>query len=279
MGSLRPIWRGLRLIEHVFTGALVSLYLSLAAVLVRPPVWTPSVVRWWHARLCRALGIRVRVRGRALPGRLLVANHISWLDVPVLGAQAELVFLSKSEVRHWPLVGWMAAVAGTLFIERGANQVGRAGGQLADEIARGRTPVIFPEGTTSEGLEVRRFHARLFAVAQRPGFEIQPVALRYRRGADETPDAGVAFVGDELLLVNLWRVIRHPDLIAEVRFLPSIQVRPGEDRRSLSLRARASILEALGLDDPPKARSALPFQGYAGVPDPRCASGSTPGRV
>jgi len=249
MRLVRPLWRFLRLVEHLITGALIGLYISTVSGFSRRPLWVPAVVRWWHGRLCRALGVRVRVSGRVARGCLLVANHVSWLDVPVLGSQAEMGFLSKAEVRRWPLVGWMSAIADTLFIERGANQVGRVGAQIASGLALGRTLVIFPEGTTSDGREVRRFHPRLFAVVQRPGLRIQPVALGYRSGSDQAPDTSVAYVGGDTLVANLWRVIRHPGLVAEIRFLPPMEPRAGEDRRSLSARARRHIVEALSLDD------------------------------
>jgi 1-acyl-sn-glycerol-3-phosphate acyltransferase len=247
MRVLRTLWRGLRLVEHLVTGALICVYISLAARVGLPRPWVPWVVCWWHGRLCRALGIRVQVSGAAAHGCLLVANHVSWLDAPVLGAQGRLGFLSKSEVRSWPLVGWMSAVAGTLFIERGANQAAAVSAQIAGAIAGGRTLVIFPEGTTSDGRQVRRFHPRLFAVARQPGLRVQPVAIGYRRGADPAPDLVVPFVGDDTLVANLWRILRHPDLVAQVRFLSPMELRDGEDRRRFAARARSAIVQALGL--------------------------------
>ena len=274
MRLVRSLWRFLRLVEHLMTGALIGLYISAVSRFGRRPLWVPAVVRWWHGRLCRAIGVRVRVSGRVAGGCLLVANHVSWLDVPVLGSQAEMGFLSKAEVRRWPLVGWMSAIADTLFIERGANQVGRVGAQIASGLALGRTLVIFPEGTTSDGREVRRFHPRLFAVVQRPGLQIQPVALGYRSGADQAPDSSVAYVGDDTLVANLWRVIRHPGLIAEIRFLPPMESRAGEDRRSLSARARRRIVEALSLEDKAKAGGAFVSRC---APHASPASGADPG--
>jgi 1-acyl-sn-glycerol-3-phosphate acyltransferase len=181
----------------------------------------------------------------------LVANHISWLDIPVVGSRAKIGFLSKADVRGWPLVGWMSAVAGTLFIERGANQTAAVAAQIARAIAVGRTLVIFPEATTSDGRQVRRFHPRLFAAALQPGLRVQPVAICYRRGAEPSPDLQVPYVGDDTLLANLWRVARHPDLVAEVRFLAPLDPRVGEDRKRFAARARLGIVGALGLSPEP----------------------------
>jgi 1-acyl-sn-glycerol-3-phosphate acyltransferase len=247
MGVARAFWRGLRVVEHLLSGALISMVVSLATRLGHRPVWAPRVVRWWHERLHRALGVLVRVSGRVQPGCLLVANHVSWLDVPVLGAQAQIGFLSKAEVRDWPLVGWMSAVAGTLFIQRGANQTGEIADRIGEGLALGRTLAIFPEGTTTDGREVRRFHPRLFAIAQQPGLGIQPVAIAYRRGEDLGPDPSVAFVGEDTLIANLLRVIRHPNLVAELSLLPPIYPAQGEDRRAIANRTRVAIVEALGL--------------------------------
>lgn len=247
VGLARALWRGLRLMEHLTTGALICLYIDLATRLGRPPTWIPAAVRWWHGRLCRALGIRVQVSGTPCNPCLLVANHVSWLDVPVLGAQGELGFLSKAEVRGWPLVGWMSGLAGTLFIERGANQAQAVSARIVELLGQGRSLVIFPEGTTGDGLQLRRFHPRLFAAVNQPGLRAQPVALRYRRGEDPAPDPDVPYVGSDTLGANLWRVLRHPDLVAEVSFLTPLKPEGGEDRKGLAARTRLAILDSLDL--------------------------------
>jgi 1-acyl-sn-glycerol-3-phosphate acyltransferase len=255
MRLARSIWRGLRVTEHLASGALIGLYVSLASRLRARPEWVPGVTRWWHGRLCRALGVRVQVSGAVAERCLLVANHVSWLDVPALGAQAELAFLSKAEVRRWPLVGWMASLAGTLFIERGANQVGLVAREIAIAVAAGRSLVIFPEGTTSDGRQVRRFHPRLFSAVQQPGLGIQPVAIGYRRGGCMTPDLSVPYIDDDTLLANLLRVLQHPDLVVSIELLPPLWPGDGDHRRRLAERTRGAIAGALGLDQPGPARA------------------------
>lgn len=257
---LRTLWRALRVLETVATGAAILL---VAAPLARPgrrPAWLPRTVRWWHGRLARALGLELRTAGTLVPGCLLVCNHISWLDVAVLGAQGPVAFLSKSEVRDWPLAGWMAARAGTLFIARGGHQVGALAVEIAGRIAQGETIVVFPEGTTSRGVGVRRFHPRLFAVAEQPGLKVQPAALRLRRRGESVPDTSVAFVDDQSLIANLWQVLRHPGLVAELHLLPPGERGNGDDRRALAARTRSAIVAALelpesaGLDAPSRPR-------------------------
>ncbi len=246
---LTTLWRCLRYLEHVTTGALILGWVRLVFGAASRPVWLPAVVQWWYRRACRALGVRVEVAGTIADHCLLVCNHITWLDVLVLGAQGHLGFLSKSEVRHWPVIGWMSVVVGTLFIARGANQVGAVTMEIGARIARGGTLVIFPEGTTTEGSGVARFYPPLFSIVLQPGLGVQPVALCYRAGDEPPPDRSVAYVGDQTLAANLWGVLRHPGLVARVQFLTPIHPGPAARPRSLSGQARSAILSALGLPE------------------------------
>ena len=247
--ALTTLWRGLRYFEHVTTGVLILGWVRLVSRAEARPAWLPGVVQWWYRRACRALGVRVEVAGTLAPRCLLVCNHITWLDVLVLGAQGHLGFLSKSEVRHWPVIGWMSAVVGTLFIARGANQVGAVTTEIGARIARGGTFVIFPEGTTTDGAGVARFYPPLFAIALQPGLGVQPVALCYRRTDAPPPDRSIAYVGEQTLAANLWGVLRHPGLAARVQFLAPIHPGPEAGPRSLSGQARSAILSALGLPE------------------------------
>lgn len=237
------------------TGAVVALYIRARYGSGAAPEWRSALVRWWHARLCRALGVRLEVQGSLAPRCLLVGNHISWLDIPAIGAQAEIGFLSKAEVRKWPLIGWMAAVAGTCFIERGGNQSDQVLENLRTELAQGRAIMIFPEGTTTDGRAVKRFHPRLLAAAQGAGADLQPIAISYHKGTDPRPDQDVPYIGEDTLIANLWRLMRHPALVARIRFLPPIRHREGEQRRVLAERARAAVLAALDLPPEPQCVS------------------------
>lgn len=257
MSLVRALWRGVRISEHLLTGTLITVLVALARRLGRPCRWYPRVTRWWHGRLCRALGLRVRVHGAPRPATLLVANHVSWLDIPVLGAQGQIGFLSKAEIRYWPLVGWLASMTGTLFIERGAHQASDLAERIAARVNSGTSVLVFPEGTTSDGRALRRFHPRLFAAAQRPGVWVQPVAIRY--GSNQAPDPIAPFVGDDSLLAHLPRVLRHPGLLVTLHFLAPC-ASDQRERRSLAQEAQASIAAALGESPaaaaPPRAREA-----------------------
>lgn len=250
MGAVRALWRGLRVVGLLLLGAVICVHIELATRLGRPPVWVARVTRWWFRQLLAALGVRAESSGSIEPASLLVANHVSWLDIPLLGAQGELTFLSKADVRRWPVIGWMCAVVGTEFIERGGNQVNAVVERISGLLANGRTVVIFPEGTTTDGDRVARFHPRLFAAVQKAGLRVQPTALSYHHGGNSAPDTGVAFVGDQTLVANLLAVLRHSDLRARVGCLPSFVPIEGEDRRALATRARSEIVAALGLERP-----------------------------
>ena len=178
----------------------------------------------------------------------MVANHVSWLDIPVLGAQTPTTFVSKSEVRSWPLIGWLAVLLNTIFLERGAHQASACARQVGDRIKRGLSVVIFPEGTTTDGRGILPFYPRLFAAAQNPGIWIQPVALRY---LDQDQPCPVApFVGDDALIAHLLRILRQPRLVVEVHFLDAFPAE-GLSRKDLAEGCRTAIAERLGVEETP----------------------------
>ncbi|MBP8024623.1 MAG: 1-acyl-sn-glycerol-3-phosphate acyltransferase [Chromatiaceae bacterium] len=245
MQSLLALWRGLRFLLHILTAALlVVIPVALPRTLGLRPTWIPALTRWWYRHLCRILGLRLEVTGGLAPGILLVANHISWLDIPVLGAQGDIAFLSKAEIRAWPLIGWMAEVLGTLFIHRGANQARDIADQIATRARAGQVVVIFPEATTADGTQLRPFHPRLFAAAQESGARLQPVALRY--GKPNRLDPIAPFIGDDQPVPHLLRVLRHPGIRVQVQFLPPL-ASAGLDRKGMAEACRRAIGEALGL--------------------------------
>lgn len=237
------------ILAHLITGATLALGILILSRLGRRPPWIAALVRWWHRRLCAIVGLRIRISGQLAPGCLLMANHISWLDIPIIGAQGEIGFLAKAQIRGWPLIGWLAEIAGTHFIERGANRIQEVCTALREDLAQGRTLLIFPEGTTSDGTRVLRFHPRLFALAQETGLNIQPVALAYRQGQGNAPDRVAPFIDEDTLVAHLLRIIRHPDLVADIRFLQPIVVTQQSERRVLAQMSRRAIVASLGLPE------------------------------
>jgi 1-acyl-sn-glycerol-3-phosphate acyltransferase len=251
----------LRLAWHLAIGAVLATGVALLGAARVPRPWLPVLVSWWHRRLGHCLALGVTTRGTPVPGALIAANHISWLDIPVLGGVAPVRFVSKAEVRRWPLIGWLAALSGTLFLRRGAHQASLTANDIARQLDRGEAVVIFPEGTTGDGRALGRFHARLFAAVEHCRAPVQPVAIRYGQGAE--PDTTAPFIGDDTLIRHLWRVLRHPGMSVSVDFLPPVRVAEAR-RRQLADAARAAVA------------ARLYAQGNAG--DPGDASAPT-GRV
>ncbi|MBB1126885.1 1-acyl-sn-glycerol-3-phosphate acyltransferase [Thiospirillum jenense] len=254
------IWQLIRIGGHLLIALVLALLIALIQKIGRDCLWQSSAMLWWYRRLCRLLQLQITTNGQPAPAALLVANHISWLDIPVLAAQAPVRFLSKAEVRQWPIIGWIAEVIGTQFIARGANQSATVIINLQRQLTAGHSVVIFAEGTTSDGSSIGRFHPRLFAVAQHelsapqitsaapPTTHIQPVALRY--GSANAPDRIAPFINDDQLFAHLIRILRHPGICATVTFLPSI-TSAGQSRRALADATHQSIAQHLGLNERP----------------------------
>jgi len=181
--------------------------------------------RHWMRALCRVMNINVSQQGSPISGPVLVvANHVSWLDIPVLSAQVPMNFVAKQDVLRWPVVGMLAKCAGTLFIGRGrsANRqnISAVNEEMSERLNGGRRIVIFPEGTTTDGRQIKRFHPRLFNVACANRSPVQAVAIRYRgAAADLAP-----FIGEDEFLPHLWRLLTLSEIEAEISWLPALAV-------------------------------------------------------
>ncbi|MFZ5467277.1 MAG: lysophospholipid acyltransferase family protein [Pseudomonadota bacterium] len=242
MKPARPLTRLLKTLKV----ALQLLRGVLRALLIRNPFEPRNarIIRAWHAAVCRAHGLEVVAHGQPLPGALYASNHVSWLDIPVLASQIEgSRFLSKSEVRGWPLVGLLARRAGTLFITRGQGQH-EASRQIAEALREGHGVMLFAEGTTTDGLSLRRFHPRLLQAAVETGTPIQPVALRYL-DAEGQPNPRAAYAHGDTVMDTFRRVVAEDGLRVEVHFLSPIH--PADLPRSrIAALAHARVAEALG---------------------------------
>jgi len=194
-----------------------------------------AVQRWAQAGL-RILGIELQVGGAApCPGPvLLVANHISWVDILVLHALRHCRFVSKSEVKHWPVMGGLATAAGTLYIERESRRDAmRVVHHMAESLQAGEVVAVFPEGTTSDGTGVLPFHANLLQAAIVVQSPVQPVALTYLDRESGTITQAAAYVGDDSLLGSLWRLLRAGGVVVKLT-LGAAQTAQGRDRRQMA---------------------------------------------
>ncbi|MBL1086125.1 1-acyl-sn-glycerol-3-phosphate acyltransferase [Streptomyces actinomycinicus] len=197
-------------------------------------------VRRWCLAIVRAMGVRVRITGAVAPsgGLLLVANHVSWLDIPLLAAVRPARMLAKTEIRQWPVAGPLAARGGALFIERDRlRALPETVARIAGALREGAAVSAFPEGSTWCGRAHGRFHRAVFQAALDAGVPVQPVALRYRQ-QDGVTGTAAAFVGEDTLLASLWRVARARGLVAEVEVRPVIAPGAHADRRALARAAQ-----------------------------------------
>lgn len=227
---------------------LCTLEVAFAKVALRP--WPESAWRWrgrwmrrWGRGLCRLMGVDLRVQG-APPEEpfFLVSNHLSYLDIPVFGAVANLVFVAKSEVASWPLLGTVCKVADTIFVVRASRRDSvRVNDELAGHLDAGHSVLVFPEGTTSDGSRIQAFRAPLL---QSPALRAQPVytaVLEYEtRASDPPPEEAVCWWGDAPLLPHLRGLLAVSGITARLRFSPSA-VRES-DRKRLAVRLHESAV-------------------------------------
>jgi len=195
--------------------------------------------------LMACCGVSIRCRGVPVGDGpvLFVANHVSWVDIFVMNSVRPVSFIAKSDIRKWPLLGWLVAGAGTLFLERGRRYAVRSvGHQMLARFQRGEAIGLFPEGTTSLGLDVAPFHSNLFDPALRVGVDVQPVALLFQHRGRRT--TRFAFVGDQTLLHNLWHLLTTTGTMVEMIFCPVISVAESGQLGRAGVAARAHSLIA-----------------------------------
>lgn len=201
----------------------------------------------WSRRLLGVLGVQMQpTMAPSLPGgALLVCNHISWLDIYLIYAAQRVHFVSKAEVRAWPVAGWLAHKAGTLFLERGRRvDTLRVNGDMAALLRDGAWVAVFPEGTTSDGRILRRFLPSLLQPAVDLDCPVVPAALRYRT-LDGAYSATPAYVDGMSLWRSLLAITGAPGLVAELRFGEPIL--PNGHRRDLAAAAEAATARLLGI--------------------------------
>lgn len=245
MNKFRLFLRLARLAVVLLLGLMLASFVALLERLRRHDLMAlrQRLTSWYLRRLSAALPFEVEVQGE-LPAEpmLWVSNHVSWTDIPLLGQLLPLSFLSKAEVRTWPLAGWLAHKAGTLFIRRGSGDSTLLARQLHRHLNAGRHLLIFPEGTTTDGQQVRTFHGRLLTGAIEAGVAVQPVAIRYLRGGEH--DALAPFIGDDDLPSHLLRLFRAERARVQIQLLAPI-ASAGLERNALARQAQHAVQFAL----------------------------------
>ena len=237
---LRSARLGLHVVEGVATTLVVFPWIGLPR--------RRAIIRRWSIRMLRMLRVEARFHGvpeGGLPGNLLiVANHISWLDIFVLNTLQPARFVAKAELRRWPIVGWLSASVGTLFVEREQRRHARSiNHQAAEALARGDVVAIFPEGTTTDGTTMLAFKGSLLQPIVDTEGHVQPIAIRYRDAAGRQSVAP-AYVGETSFMASFWRVTAERSLVAELHLVAALPAR-ARHRRELARAAENVIRTAL----------------------------------
>lgn len=247
----------LRPLRYLLRVPLLTLHLTLALPVVMIVLSLPRrtsgdarqgldarVIRAWQGGLLRIFGLRPQRIGTPIPGAaLFVANHVSWIDITLLHSQHAVGFIAKAEIARWPLVGWMASRAGTIYHRRGSEDSLRGVMDLAvARLREGRPVGVFPEGGTGDGSGVRVFHARILQTAVDAQVPVQPVALSYGIGASAQTE--VAFARGESFVRNFFRLLGARGRPVQVHFLTPIAPVAG-GRRGMADNARGQIAQTL----------------------------------
>jgi 1-acyl-sn-glycerol-3-phosphate acyltransferase len=245
MRSVVGAWRIARLLVHGVHG--------LAIILLRFGSYSAAQrharIQWWSAKVLRLIGLTLHAKGAPRPGaKLVVSNHVSWLDIAAIHAVIpEAHFVSKADVKQWPLIGRLVAGAGTLFIEREKKRDAlRVVHQMAEALQAGDTVAVFPEGTTGDGRTLLPFHANLLHAAVTTATPVQPVVLRYF-DAQHAISPLAEFLGETTLAQSAWRMVCARGLNVEVLVL-ALQATAHADRRALAAYLRETIAAELPPD-------------------------------
>jgi 1-acyl-sn-glycerol-3-phosphate acyltransferase len=207
-----------------------------------------AAVQAWAHTMLTCLGVQLRVLGEVPKTGpvLLVANHISWLDIVVMHAARHCRFISKSDIQHWPLVGTLATAAGTLYIARESRRDAmRVVHRMAECLRAQDVLAVFPEGTTGDGSSVLPFHANLLQAAISADAPVLPLGLRFADAHTGATSFAPCYIGDDTLVGSIWRTLCAQDLVAVVHF-GAAQTAQGRDRRTWATALRAAVIGLRG---------------------------------
>jgi 1-acyl-sn-glycerol-3-phosphate acyltransferase len=268
------IYSVVRMFVHLFAGMATCAFIF--PFVDRPA--RQARIRRWSIRLVQICGLKIVIRngdgsapGAILQPALMVANHISWLDIFVINALQPCRFVAKSDIRNWPLIGWLCARTGTIFIARGRPRDVRAIYQgLVASIKAGDRIAFFPEGTTAAQGGLLPFHANLFEAAIDAGVPVQPYALRYLDAAGALHPAA-DFIGDMTIVESILAILTARGMTAELTVLAPM-ASAGAHRRELGVAAHDAIARALGY-------RSTPAPDAAGVSPAVSPAGSPPGSM
>lgn len=243
------VYRLLRILVHLLRGLVTCAFVFP----LLDAAGRQTQVKRWSAKLLALCRVKVEVLhdhgAPDAPRALIVANHVSWLDIFVINSMHPCRFVAKSDIRDWPLVGWLCEQAGTIFISRGKlRDVRRIYHGLVTSLHAGEHVAFFPEGTTASQGSLLPFHANLFEAAIEAEVPVQPYALRYLDSDGRLPPA-VDFVGDMTFGQSMMAILRGQPITAQLMLLPPIPTGNASHRRELADASHAAIAAALGANE------------------------------
>lgn len=204
-------------------------------------------VQIWSQCLMKTTGVKVTQEGSPILNGpvMLTANHVSWIDIFIINSQRATSFIAKSEIRQWPVIGWLVYAVGTIFIQRGSRQAVIDINAGMDVYFNTNTCIgLFPEGTTSDGLSVLHMYSGLLEGAMNSRVPIQPVALLFTYNGERS--GRVAFIGEQTLVANIWVLLSSKNVGVTVRFLSPV-TQAGEEvlmpRQELADHIRTILLK------------------------------------
>lgn len=251
----------IRLVIALGCVAISTLVLApLQVVALKTRLWgRQRLPRLWHAGNVRALGFRIHEKGALTDKRPLViaSNHVSWTDIPVIGARCDVSFVAKADMQAWPIVGWLAKLQRTIFVERERKRTsGEQASEIAQRLAADEAIVLFAEGTTDDGNSVLPFKSTLFGAATKAISDgsvekvyIQPLAIAYTR-IHGVPMGRqyrqiVSWIGDAELAPHAATLLRIGAIDVELRYGEPIEFSAGDDRKAATRRAEAEVKSLL----------------------------------
>jgi 1-acyl-sn-glycerol-3-phosphate acyltransferase len=247
--SLIRAFRWTRMLLHIAQGLLVTILLYPR---VRPQV-RAALTQAWAKKMLRILNITLAVHGARpeanTPKLFVIANHVSWLDIFVINATTPSRFVAKSEIRDWPIAGVLCEAAGTIFVQRSKrSDTARINAEIHEALEQGDTVAIFPEGTTTAGDRLLKFHTSLFEPAVANQALLAPAAIRYRNTNGEPSEAAL-FIGETTFVQSISAIIAKKKMIADITFAPIIAT-DSLSRRDAALLAENAIAAILDVAKP-----------------------------
>jgi lyso-ornithine lipid O-acyltransferase len=198
-------------------------------------------LRWTSSAVLRNLGVAVQRRGPCPAQGLVVSNHLSYLDIPIFAAITPCVFVAKREVRKWPVFGWFARWGGTIFIDRQSRaSTDQVAQQMIDVLRQGVTVVLFPEGTSTDGSVVLRFHPSLLQPAIALGTAMTPAAISYHMAGAEERD--LCYYGEVRFAPHLLQLLGRSGVSAEVEFRPHGEIYADRKAAAYGLREKVASM-------------------------------------